>query len=446
LAAYRRSVEIDPSSHYAYVRLAFLYVEAERFDEAEKVLVQGVDRVGNKLMLWRLLADVQSAADKTEEAAKSQRRACELDPSNVANALRLAAMLHKLDRRDEAEKVLRDGLNAYPAAAGDWARALVSYYMDLEGDDERALELARGAVAASPSDPGVFSLLGAACTEARLFDEAIRSFRRALELEPGRREALLGLAGAFEGALRLDEAEKTLREWAQGRDDDLDAKTVLAEFLVRHRRSVDEAVEVLAAAVESRPGEIGRRLSLASAYNRLDRNKEALDVLKPLLKEHPENKESRYLQAIVLDDMGKHGDAEKVLREMLKKDPRDARAANALGYMFAELGVHLDEAKDLVEIALEDEPENGAYLDSMGWVYYKEGKSEEALEYLRRAAEAEPDDAVIAEHLGDVYARMGKSAEALAGYETAARHAPHNRSVFEKIRKLKAHEGSAGEN
>ena len=87
--------------------------------------------------------------------------------------------------------------------------------------------------------------------------------------------------------------------------------------------------------------------------------------------------------------------------------------ANSLGYFLAERGEDLDRAEELVRIALAAEPENGAYLDSLGWVLYKKGNFQGAFDQLVKAANAIPDDGTILEHLGLTLKALGQKGEAL---------------------------------
>lgn len=92
--------------------------------------------------------------------------------------------------------------------------------------------------------------------------------------------------------------------------------------------------------------------------------------------------------------------------------------------MAAELNVRLDEAAKLIEEAVKGEPDNYAYLDSMAWVLYRQGRYDEAQKYIDlalRASEQELARGVIYEHLGDILLARGKKAEALAAYREAAR-------------------------
>src|SRR5690606_3703990 len=103
-------------------------------------------------------------------------------------------------------------------------------------------------------------------------------------------------------------------------------------------------------------------------------------------------------------DQDRWQDAERHLRAILEIDPNDHNALNFLGYLWADKDVNLDEARVLVERALELDPENPYYLDSLGWVYYRQGDGEKAVEYIRRAlVNMTTDDAVLRDHLGDAY-------------------------------------------
>ena len=83
------------------------------------------------------------------------------------------------------------------------------------------------------------------------------------------------------------------------------------------------------------------------------------------------------------------------------------------------MGVQLDEAERLIRRALELQPNDGIYIDSLGWVYYQRGDYKRAVEQLERAVELAGEDPTIVEHLGDAYQRLGQSDSALRVYRDA---------------------------
>ena len=119
-------------------------------------------------------------------------------------------------------------------------------------------------------------------------------------------------------------------------------------------------------------------------------------------------------------------DKDKTIEYMQKAidlNPDYAAALNYLGYTYAEMGVELDRAERLIIRALEIEPNDGFYIDSLGWVYYQKGDYPRAIEQLKKAVHLVVDDPVIIEHLGDAYLKDGKPAKALRSYRDALKAA-----------------------
>jgi tetratricopeptide (TPR) repeat protein len=127
--------------------------------------------------------------------------------------------------------------------------------------------------------------------------------------------------------------------------------------------------------------------------------------------------------------------AAELLKKSIVLDPaRSAEACNYLAYMWADRGENLAEAEQLIRRALELDPSNGAYLDTLGWVYFHQGRYEESLTELLRASELmqEPDPVVL-DHIGDVYGKLGKTADAVLYWNKAIQLDPKNQSITEKL-------------
>jgi len=104
-------------------------------------------------------------------------------------------------------------------------------------------------------------------------------------------------------------------------------------------------------------------------------------------------------------------------------NPDNHQTLNWLGYLWADKGENLDEARQFIEKAVKLDPDNGAYLDSLGWVLFKLGQAKEALPHLRRAVELEKGDATVVDHLVAVLTALGKPDEAQALKEKFAKPA-----------------------
>jgi len=120
-------------------------------------------------------------------------------------------------------------------------------------------------------------------------------------------------------------------------------------------------------------------------------------------------------------------------------------AMNSLGFLFAERGERLDEAVRLIQKALEAEPENGAYLDSLGWAYHKQGKSDLAVRYLEQANERQSGNSEILEHLGDAHLKAGNPDRAMTLWQEALEAGPGNDALRRKIETRGASQARGGQ-
>jgi len=126
--------------------------------------------------------------------------------------------------------------------------------------------------------------------------------------------------------------------------------------------------------------------------------------------------------------------AEIAFRKVLTLRPKDASTLNYLGYMWAERGERLDSARVYLSMALEQDPRNGAYLDSYAWIMYQSGLYDSALVYIDSAALLIDDDPVVFSHLGDILVKTGKLREAIDAYKKSIElHSEEEQVLRQKI-------------
>ncbi len=119
----------------------------------------------------------------------------------------------------------------------------------------------------------------------------------------------------------------------------------------------------------------------------------------------------------------------------MQLDTENAEAFDYLAYMWAEKGIHLDQALEYSQHALDCDPDNGAFLDTLGWIRYKQNQVAEALICLQSAYYFMPDDPTILEHLGDAWQALRNESQALAWWEQSYRVNANNKKLEEKLRK-----------
>lgn len=137
------------------------------------------------------------------------------------------------------------------------------------------------------------------------------------------------------------------------------------------------------------------------------------------------------------EQAGHYVKAAELFKKSIELDPpRAARSYNYLAYMWIEQNQNLSEAESLLQRALKMEPDNGAFIDSLGWLYFKQGRYAEALTELLRASSALPEpDAVVYEHIADAYDKLGKKAEAVLYWQKSQQLDPSNKAVIAKLDK-----------
>jgi Flp pilus assembly protein TadD len=147
-----------------------------------------------------------------------------------------------------------------------------------------------------------------------------------------------------------------------------------------------------------------------------------------------------FLQGAMYEKQKKDAEAEKAFRRSLELDSDSPATLNYLGYMFADRGIKLEEALMMIQKAVDSDPISGAYLDSLGWVYYKMNRLTEAEQYLKKAVRFASTDSTMHDHLGDLYNKIMKYPEAALEWQKAIQLANEPKeadSVKKKLDQIK---------
>lgn len=182
-------------------------------------------------------------------------------------------------------------------------------------------------------------------------------------------------------------------------------------------------------------------LFISTLYSQANRGKEAVEAANQALiaaKGSERRQIARLSLATAQQMSGDFASAETTLRDIIRESPNNPIALNNLGYYLLERNERFDEALLLIKQAVDTDPTNPSYLDSLGWAYFKLGKFGEAELYLREALRLDPSSATINEHLGDVYAAQSKSEQAKASWQRSLNLASESKEVERLKKKLGA--------
>jgi tetratricopeptide (TPR) repeat protein len=236
---------------------------------------------------------------------------------------------------------------------------------------------------------------------------------------------------------RFGDAEQVLKEAKTVEPDNLDISLALI-FIYSHDGK-NEALEseyedFLKKARDKKPKDIGISEYLAQFYFYKKRPQEAIKIYEKILETNPDYVEAFFWLGYLYDECGQRDKALQIWEKGRNIDSSFAPILNCLGYTYAEEGINLDKAEELIKGALKEEPENGAYLDSLGWVYFKKGELEKAKEYIVKAVDLIKDPDVY-EHLGDIYIALGDEEKGFSYYKEGHLRFPDDKSLETKVKK-----------
>ena len=200
----------------------------------------------------------------------------------------------------------------------------------------------------------------------------------------------------------------------------------------------EAAIAVLYAAQKDQPENRDILISLGDLYRAEHRFAEAEDVYDRAIGLSGEPKPRHWFlyfaRGMMRERMGNWDMAELDLQQARELSGDEPNVLNYLGYSWIDQGIHLDEGLKIITMAVQKEPKNGAFVDSLGWAYYKLGDYANALKYLEVASQMEATDPVITDHLGDALWRVGRKVEARYQWRKALAFEPtdEDRSKIEK--------------
>ena len=248
---------------------------------------------------------------------------------------------------------------------------------------------------------------------------------------------LLGQIQARAG--KQDEAIATVRDALKQEPNDPDAVRTLAVLLNQAGKG-DEAIETVRNVLKLDATNPDFNSLLGSILMQAGKNDEAIALFKALLDRFPNNDEvvkvARQSLSNIYTNLGDFAKGEAELEVLFAKNPEDPGVNNDLGYLYADQGKNLEKAEGMIRKAVSEEPDNHAYLDSLGWVLFKRGKFQEARAPLEKAQADPRADSTIPDHLGDVYFQLQLPAKAKEAWERALKIASQAKPADKRLSEI----------
>ncbi len=463
-AELKTAIKIDPGSEEAVTTLAMLYTDEGDTAHALQVL-SSVPDAARSAKLYSALGAAYEQRKDYKSAIDAFRHAIVLDRDNLDAIRGLAENLlndGQLDASLEQYKVIVDSnpedAQSYVRMAEIYRRqakydlalenlkkadtlvpesAEVPYSMaavyQAQGRYDDAIKLLQDLLKKtenSQSDRnnrGIFiERLGMIYREQENYTAAVETFRKMLTLgDDNARSGYQEIIDTYREAKQWPQATAAAKEAVQKLPDDRDLRIVLDAQLA-DTGDADKAISDVRSLLKGGQEDREVYVRLGIMYTRAKRWNDAIEALGKAEQLSTKTDDKAYVWFLRGDvyqhqKMFDQAEAEfrKVLNAVSPSDPQSGASLNYLGYMNADRGVKLEESLTYIKQALVLEPNTAAYLDSLGWAYFKLGKYDLAEENLTKAAVHMSSDPTVQQHLGDLYQKTGRLKQAAAHWDRA---------------------------
>ncbi|MBN2185511.1 MAG: tetratricopeptide repeat protein [Candidatus Krumholzibacteriota bacterium] len=400
---------IDSQDFYINYRLGFLYADENRIDKAIGSFRKAIDLNPDFPNTHLALSAMLLQKGENEEAKLSLRNAIELEPGN-RTAIRDLAELYYEDGELAEGIALLEPLLIEKDLDREGKATLGKFYYKYEEYD-KALAVFKGLLESEGINPSILRVIAEIEIGKGNFRSGVEYLKKLLELEPADFDNYIGLlliAFDFAGDPSCAEESSDLSE-QEGRmylnkavsllDRDSADENYFIGMIYRRLEEYDKASEYLLRAKELGPEDDTILLELAQLFLHYERYDEAIEIASLLY----------------------------------EKSPGEASLLNFYGYLLAEAGERLEFAEQLLTDALKIEPDNGYFLDSMGWIKYRQEQYHKALEVMLEAVARVDDDPIIWEHIGDIYVKLGMYSSAKEAYSKSIDIDSGNSDVRQKL-------------
>ncbi|MBT3192378.1 MAG: tetratricopeptide repeat protein [Verrucomicrobia bacterium] len=408
------AAELDPGNHDLHSRIAVIALHQKDPDTAIAALEKSYQHDPKSYQRCVDLAACYQAANQRERAIAKYREALKIDDSPEAVYIALAGLHFHSDADAEALKLLDRGKRRAETTA------LITAY---------TFEQAKRFVAHSS------------------IPRAIPCFELLARWDASRRPQLYQLLAELYLTQRDVESAIEVLTLATRLPDALPEASVDLASILLQKGDREGGLEILEAAntrFENKPAvlfALGYAYSDAKAYERaipfFERTSH-LAIANSDGKKHPhELNEAFYLYyGAAYERTGQLDEAKRVFETGLRHHPMSDRMLNYIAYMLAEANRDLDQAEGYAQRAITIDPKNAAYLDTLGWIYFKQGHFDKALQQIEQANALMGPDSEILHHLGDIHSTLKDHNNAVSCWKRSYALDPSNETVSEKLRDL----------
>jgi tetratricopeptide (TPR) repeat protein len=396
--AYKHAIELDRDNLDAIRGLAENLLNDGQIDKALEQYRVIADANPEDAQTYLRISEIYRRQGKYDDALDSLKKAQAMVPDALEVPYNIAVVYEAQGRYDDAVKILQDLLKKTEKPDNGYSQA-------------------------DRNNRGIFiERLGMVYRDEENYPAAVEAFRKMIPLgDDNAKTGYQDVIDTYREAKEWPQATAAAKEALQKMPDDRELRMVLDAQLA-DTGDPDKPLADVRSLLKGKSEDRDVYVRLAIMYTRLKRYSDAEEALNKAeqLSTKPEDKEYVYfLRGDTYEHEKRYDAAEAEFKKVLAGNPQSAVTLNYLGYMNADRGVQLEESLNQIKQAVNIDPTNGAYLDSLGWAYFKLGKYDLAEENLNKASLRMGSDPTVQDHLGDLFQKTGRLKLAAAHWERA---------------------------
>jgi tetratricopeptide (TPR) repeat protein len=396
--AYKRAIQLDRDNLDAIRGLAENYLNDGQVDAALEQYRVIADANPEDAQTYLRMSEIYRRQGKYDLALEDLKKAEAMVPDALEVPYNVAVVYEAQGRYDEAIKILQELLKKTEKPDASYSQA-------------------------DRNNRGIFiERLGMVYRDQENYAAAVETFRKMIPLgDDNAKTGYQDVIDTYREAKQWPQATAAAKEAVQKMPDDRELRMVLDAQLA-DTADPDKPLADVRSLLTGKSEDREVYVRLAIMYTRLKRWSDAEESLNKAeaLSTKADDKEYIYfLRGSTYEREKKYDPAEAEFKKVLAANPQSAVTLNYLGYMNADRGVQLEESLNQIKQAVSLDPTNGAYLDSLGWAYFKLGKYDMAEETLNKASLRMGSDPTVQDHLGDLFQKTGRLKLAAAHWERA---------------------------
>ena len=464
---YEKIIKLDSTDASVYFQLAQLY-EHNRPSHAIELYKKVIDLVGPEWSVLVRLIDLNERMGNVQETIKTVEELIKLNPSDLHLQKALIESYIKTKEFDKAIKLLNEALISFPddlsltelkgnifLQQGNWKDAYNEYIRLIKSDtlsfedklkvgslflsaaekDSSSLGLVFNIfqeISKDSSDWQVNAYLGEIKLRERDDSAAIDYFKKAASLAEWNSQLWVRLGGILYDNRKYSEAVTFMDKAVEKFPNDFTINLIYGLSLSQDNQN-EKAKVYLQRALNINPDDLTTLSALGYSLNQLKENDEAIRLLQKALAIQPDNVQIIGQLALIYDSKKNFKMSDSLYYHALSVDSTNTLILNNFAYSLSERGIKLEEALKMSKRAVEAEPKNSSFLDTIGWIYYMMGDYNKAKKFVEESLALDSKSATVNDHLGDIFFRLGDKAR--VNWKKASDLEPDNENFRKKVEK-----------